>query len=65
MSVLVIQGSESNQKLIAALAKKMGSKAIRLKNQVIEDILLGQLIQEEETGKLVPREAIFKALDKA
>jgi len=64
MSVLVIQGSESNQKLILALVKKIGSKAIRLKNPEIEDILFGQLIQEEETGKLVSRSEIFKELDR-
>jgi hypothetical protein len=65
MSVLVIQGTESNQKLILALAKKIGSKAVNLKNQEIEDMLFGAHIQAQKTGKLASREAIFKVLDKS
>lgn len=65
MSVLVIQGSESNQKLLMALAKKIGSKAVSLKNGEIEDLLFGHLMEEVKTGTLVSREEVFKTLKKA
>lgn len=65
MSILVIQGNESNQKLLLALAKKIGSKAITLKNEEIEDMLFGHLMDESKTGRLVSREQVFKALKKA
>lgn len=62
MSVLVIQGSDSNQNLLLALAQKIGSKAISLKNGEMEDLLFGQQMDEAKTGKLVSREEVFKAL---
>jgi hypothetical protein len=62
MSVLVIQGSDSNQKLLLALAQKIGSKAISLKNGEMEDLLFGQQMDEAKTGKLVSREEVFKTL---
>jgi len=62
MSVLVIQGDESSQKLILALAKKIGSKAVSIGKSQAEDFLFGSLMEKEKTGKLVSREKVFKAL---
>lgn len=62
MSVLVIQGDESSQKLILALAKKMGSKVVSIANSQAEDFLFGQLMENQKTGKQVSRDKIFKAL---
>lgn len=62
MSVLIIKGSDSNQKLILALAKKIGSQAMSLKNEQLEDMLFGIRMDEEKTNTLVSREEIFKAL---
>ncbi len=65
MSVLVIQGDESSQKLILELARKMGSKVVSIKNSQAEDFLFGNLMEKEKTGKLVSREKILKALKNA
>lgn len=65
MSVLVIQGDESNQRLILELARKLGSKAVSIKNSQAEDFLFGNLMEKEKTGNIVSREKIFKALKNA
>jgi len=64
MSVLVIQGDQSSQKLILALAKKIGFKAISTANSEAEYFLFGSLIEKEKTGKLISRDKIYKAFKK-
>jgi len=65
MSVLVIQGDESSQRLILALAKKMGSKVVSIGKSQAEDFLFGSLMEKEKTGKLVSKEKVLKALKNA
>lgn len=62
MSVLIIKGSERNQKFILALAKKIGSQAMSVKNEQMEDLLLGMMMEKEKTNTLVSKEEVLRTL---
>ena len=63
MDTLIINTKDSaNAKLILQLVKKMGEKGKILNQSQQEEVLLGNIMMEEKTGKKVSRNAIMKKL---
>ncbi len=64
MTTLVIQSDKRKSRLIANLAKELGGKVYDASNDIIEDIALGDLMNNVKTDELVSREKIFDKLHK-
>ncbi len=62
MSAILIKGNKQNNKILAALAKKLGGDVFDLKDEQYDDFLLGNLMDTVKTGKTVSRASIFKKL---
>ena len=63
METIIIQTqSKSTKKLLLELAKKMGEKALVLDKDTAEDLLLGKMMNEKKTGKLVSKESVLSAI---
>lgn len=55
MSAILIQADDRSRKLLQELAK--------VKDDQIEDLMLGVMMDQEKTGETVPRERIMKKLE--
>lgn len=64
MNTILVKLDKSNNKIIAELIKKLGGSVMEVNNVVLEDLLLGSMMDEEKTGKTVSRSAIMKKLRK-
>ena len=65
METIVIQTqSKSTKKLLLELAKKIGEKALVLDKDIAEDLMLGKMMNETKTGKLVSKERVLSTLSK-
>lgn len=64
MNTLVIQTDKRKSRLIANLAKELGGEVYDVSNDIIEDIALGDLMNNVKTNELVSREQIFDKLHK-
>jgi hypothetical protein len=62
MGVLVIKNDPKSLKLIAELAKRLGSKVANLDDEQFEDFTFGEMMKEAKTGDLVSRESIMQKL---
>ena len=63
MDTLIINTKDSaNAKLILELVKRIGEKGKILSQIQQEDILMGNIMMEEKTGKTVSRNTIMKKL---
>jgi hypothetical protein len=63
MAAIVIENIDKNSlKLLAEMAKKLGSKVTTLNAEQTEDLALGLIMQKEKTGKAVSRESVMKKL---
>jgi hypothetical protein len=64
MNTILVKLDKSNNKIIAELIKKLGGSVVEVKNVDLEDLLLGDMMEEEKTGKSVSRSTIMKKLRK-
>ena len=64
MNTLVIQSDKRKSRLIANLAKELGGKVYDVSNDIIEDIALGDLMNNVKTNELVSWDHIFDKLHK-
>ncbi len=64
MNTIVIQADNKKSRLIAQLAEELGGKVYDVSNDIIEDIALGNLMNNAKTNELVSREIIFEKLHK-
>ncbi|AFK02636.1 hypothetical protein Emtol_1490 [Emticicia oligotrophica DSM 17448] len=65
METIIIQSqSKSTSKLLIELAKKLGEKVQVLDKEVSEDLLLGKMMTQSKTGKIVSKESILAELKK-
>jgi len=64
MNTILVKLDKSHNKIIAELIKKLGGSVMEVNNVVLEDLLLGSMMEEEKTGKTVSRSAIMKKLRK-
>ena len=62
MSALIIEADGESQKLIKALARKLGGRVVNLNQNQYEDILLGLHMENVKTGVSVSRESVMKKL---
>ncbi len=64
MNTILVKLDKSHNKIIAELIKKLGGSVMEVNNVVLEDLLLGSMMEEEKTGKTISRSAIMKKLRK-
>lgn len=64
MGAVVIKIDKKNNRLISKLAKELGGKVISIDDEQYEDLVLGQLMDEEKTNELVSRDEIISKLRK-
>ena len=64
MNTLVIQSDKRKSKIITDLVKELGGKVYDVSNDIIEDIALGDLMNNVKTNELVSREQIMNKLHK-
>lgn len=64
MNTILVKLDKSHNKIIAELIKKLGGSVMEVNNVVLEDLLLGSMMEEEKTGKTVSRSTIMKKLRK-
>ena len=62
MGAIVIKNDSKSLKLIAELAKRLGSKVANLNDEQFEDFTFGEMMKEAKTGDLVSRESIMQKL---
>ncbi len=62
MGVIVIKADNQSNKILKALAEKLGGDVTPLDEEQYEDLMLGKLMEKEKTGKNASRQAIFKKL---
>jgi len=62
MSAIIIKADSQSNKILSALAKKLGGNVFSIKEDQFEDYMLGSLMNSVKTGKTVPRSTIFKKL---
>jgi hypothetical protein len=64
MGAVVIKIDKKNNRLITKLAKELGGKVISIDDEQYEDLVLGQLMDDEKTNELVSREEVMSKLQK-
>ncbi|MEO5905325.1 MAG: hypothetical protein ABIQ11_01270 [Saprospiraceae bacterium] len=52
-----------SSKILKELAKHLGASATNIKDDQYEDFLVGEIMDEEKTGKLISKDIIFKKLN--
>lgn len=62
MGAIVIKSDSKSLKLIAQLAKRLGSQVAKLDDEQLEDFTFGQMLKEAKTGEAVSRESIMQKL---
>lgn len=62
MGAIVIKSDSKSLKLIAQLAKRLGSQVTKLDDEQLEDFTFGQMLKEAKTGETVSRESIMQKL---
>ncbi len=62
MGAIVIKSDSKSLKLIAELAKRLGSKVAKLDDEQLEDFTFGEMMKEAKTGELVSRESVIQKL---
>jgi len=64
MGAIVIKSDSKSNKLLMALAEKIGGRAFTIDDDQYEDLALGALIDKEKTDELVSRDEVFVKLNK-
>jgi len=62
MGAIIIKGDPENNKILARLAEKLGSKVIAINDEDLEDFALGKMMDESKTGETITREDIMNKL---
>ena len=62
MTTMMIQSDKKKSKLIANLVKELGGKVLKIDKDILEDIALGEMMNNEKTNELVPRDLIMQKL---
>ena len=64
MSTILIKANKENNKILAELAKKLGGNVINVNDNQFEELMLGKLMDEVKTGKLISKNAILRKLQR-
>ncbi len=62
MGAILINADDQSNKLLKALAEKLGGNVTQIDEEQYEEILLGTLMDKEKTGETSSRATIFKKL---
>jgi hypothetical protein len=62
MGAIVIKSDSKSLKIIAELAKRLGSKVAKLDDEQLEDFTFGEMMKEAKTGELASRESVMQKL---
>lgn len=62
MGAIVIKADNRSRKILKELAEQLGAQVTDIKDDQYEDFLLGQIMDNEKTGKTVSRAKIFNKL---
>ncbi len=63
MAALIIETTNSkNLKLIAELAKRLGSNVKTISIEDMEDLVFGEMIHKAKSGELISKEELFNKL---
>ena len=60
MGAIVIEADAKSKKIFKALAEKLGADVTAMNAEQYEDFLLGNLMEEEKTGKTVSKKEIIR-----
>ena len=63
MGAIVIKTDTKSNRLLKALAEKLGGRAFAIDDDKFEDLALGALMDKEKTGKLISRDLIMEKLN--
>ncbi len=63
MGAIVIKSDTKSNKILKALAEKLGGQTITIDDEQYEDIALGLLMEKEKTNTLVSREIVMEKLN--
>lgn len=62
MSTILIKADKQSNKILADLAKKLGGDVLNINDNVLEDLMLGQMMDSVKTGETVHKADILKKL---
>jgi|GEM_PF-539119 len=62
MPAIIINSDSKSNRLLADLARRLGGEVTELKEDQLEDIMLGSLMDKVKTGENIPRDRIMKML---
>lgn len=62
MSTILVKVDKANNKTVIDLIKKLGGNALKVKDSVVEEILLGTMMDSIKSGELVSKNSILKKL---
>jgi hypothetical protein len=62
MSTILIKADKQSNKILADLAKKLGGDVLSINDNVLEDLMLGQMMDSVKTGETVSKADILKKL---
>lgn len=64
MSAILIKADIKSNKLLSMLAKHLGANVFTVKDEQVEDLTLGNLMQKVKTNQLVSKDVIMQKLKK-
>lgn len=63
MAAIIIKSDNAkNLRLLADLAQRLGDKATSINAEMLEDLLLGELMNREKTGRKADKQKVLKSL---
>ncbi|MDR3626006.1 MAG: hypothetical protein P4L45_04205 [Ignavibacteriaceae bacterium] len=64
MSALMIKADPKSNKILSALAKKLGGSVLPIRDEQFEDLALGSMMDKVKTTETVSRKEVIKKLRK-
>ena len=62
MSTILIKADKQSNKILADLAKKLGGDVLNINDNVLEDLMFGQMMDSVKTGETLSKSEILKKL---
>ena len=62
MSTILIKTDKRSSKILAELAKRLGANVIDVKDEQLDDLMLGTQMDKVKAGKTVSKDSILKKL---
>jgi hypothetical protein len=61
-AILIKSDNAENLRLLTDLARRLGGQATSVNAEILEDVMLGELINREKTGKKADKQKALKML---